>query len=247
MTGALRHNLVLILSLVGVILVGLGALYLAYDLLGGKNGPLRTFTKSASYAVLFGSAYGLPLGLWFGLAGLLFSGPALSVEIGRRNVREVHPFLEALALGLLRAVSFGAAGWLAKDSWFGIIFGIFCAVGFVATYLIVGPPANIDLGHPRLDKAVLERAALRAASIGFAAVLSGAIHRENRTLSYGVEVGVVTGMSSGIMVAIAPSVEAWVDNLPERRLGGYGAILVLIGSLLQTPQYVFPLVGLPTM
>jgi hypothetical protein len=247
MSGALEHDLVPIVSLAGVILVGLGALYLAYDLLGGKNGPLRTFTKSASYGLLFGSVYGLPLGVWFGLAGAFFSGPALSIEIGRRNVREIHPFCEALVLGLVRAVSFGAAGWLAKDSWFGINFGIFCAVGFVAAYRIVGPPANIDLGRPRIDKAVLERAALRAASIGLAAVLSGAIHRENRALSYGVEVGVVTGMSSGILVAVAPSVEAWVDNLPDRRLGGYGAILVVIGSLLQTLQYVFPLVGLSTM
>ena len=61
--------------------------------------------------------------------------------------------------------------------------------------------------------------------------------------SYGVEVGVVTGMSSGILVAVAPSVEAWVDEMPDRRLGGYGAILVVIGSLFQTLQYVFPLVG----
>jgi hypothetical protein len=103
-----------------------------------------------------------------------------------------------LVLGLLRAVSFGAAGWLSKDSWFGINFGIFCAVGFVAAYLLVGPPANIDLGHPHIDKVVLERAAFRAASIGLAAILSGAIHKEGHALSYGAEVGVVTGMSSGI-------------------------------------------------
>jgi len=171
----------------------------------------------------------------------------LSIEISRRNAREIHPFLEAMVLGLLRAVSFGAAGWLAKDSWFGIYFGIFCAVGFVAAYLIVGPPANMGLARPRNDKAVLKRAAFRAASIGLAAILSGAIHRESHALSYGVEVGLVTGISSGILVAVAPSVEAWVDDLPDRRLGGYGAILVVIGCLLQTFQYVFPLVGLQVM
>ena len=90
--------------------------------------------------------------MWFGLAGLLFSGPALSIEISRRHVRDLHPFFEALVLGMLPAVSFGAAGSLSKDFWFGINFGIFCAVGFVAAYLIVGPPANIDLQHPRIDK-----------------------------------------------------------------------------------------------
>ena len=87
----------------------------------------------------------------------------------------------------------------------------------------------------------------RGISIGLAAVLSGAIHKERHALSYGVKVGAVTGLSSGILVAVAPAVEAWVDNLPDRRLGGYGAILVLIGSLFQTLQYVLPLAGMSTM
>jgi hypothetical protein len=42
MSGAPRHDLIPILSLAGVILDALGGLYLAYDLLGGKRGPLRT-------------------------------------------------------------------------------------------------------------------------------------------------------------------------------------------------------------
>lgn len=102
-------------------------------------------------------------------------------------------------------------------------------------------------GRPLIDKAVLRRAAFRAASIGLAAVLSGAIRREPDALFYGVKVGLVIGISSGVLLAVAPSVEAWVDGLPDRRLGGYGAILVVIGSLLQTAQYLFPLAGLPAM
>ena len=118
MSGAPRHHLISIFSLAGVILDALGGLYLAYDLLGGKKGPLRIVTKSVSYGVMFGSVYGLPLGVWFGLAGLLISGPALSIEIGRREARRIHPVFEALVFGLLRAVSFGTAGWLSKDSQF---------------------------------------------------------------------------------------------------------------------------------
>jgi hypothetical protein len=67
---------------------------------------------------------------------------------------------------------------------------------------------------------------------------------EPDALFYGVKAGLVTGISSGLLVAVAPSVEAWVDNLPDRRLGGYGAILLLIGSLCQTFQYVLPLLGI---
>ena len=75
MNNAWRHDLIPVLSLTGVILDALGGLYLAYDLLGGKKGPLRTITKSISYGVMFGIIYGLPLGRWFGLAGLVVSGP----------------------------------------------------------------------------------------------------------------------------------------------------------------------------
>jgi hypothetical protein len=41
-----KHTLALI-SIVGSFLDVLGALYLAYDLLGGEHGPLRTLTRGA--------------------------------------------------------------------------------------------------------------------------------------------------------------------------------------------------------
>ena len=247
MSDAWRHDLLPILSLTGVILNALGGLYLAYDLLGGKHGPLRTLTKSVSYGAMFGSAYGLPLGVWFGLAGLVASGPALSLEIEHRDVRDAHRFVEALAFGLLRAASYGVAGWLTRDARFGISFGLLSALGFIAAYLIVGPlPADMHSGRPHISQAVLKRAAFRGTTIGLAAVLSGALHQEAHALAYGVKVGLVTGLASSLLVAVAPSIEAWADHLPDRRLGGYGAILVLIGSLFQSLQYVFPLFNLPT-
>ena len=48
MSGVWRHDLIPILSLTGVLLDALGGLYLAYDLLGGKRGPLRMVTKTAT-------------------------------------------------------------------------------------------------------------------------------------------------------------------------------------------------------
>jgi hypothetical protein len=56
-----RHTLALI-SIVGGALDMLGALYLAYDLLGGEHGPLRVLTRAVTYGVLFGSGYALALG-----------------------------------------------------------------------------------------------------------------------------------------------------------------------------------------
>lgn len=240
----MRRDLIPILSLIGVVLDALGGLYLAYDLLGGKKGPLRLVTKSLSYGVLFATVYGPLLGVWFGLAGLLVSGPTLSVEIERRNDRGMRSLLETMGYSLPRAASFGVAGWLSKDAGFGIAFGLLCVIGLVAAYLITGPPTIT--GRPRINRTVLKRGAMRALTIGLAAVLSGAIHKERHALSYGVEVGLVTGLASGILLSIAPAIEAWVDNLPTYRLGAYGAILVVIGSLLQTVQYLLPLVDVST-
>ena len=237
----MQRDLIPILSLVGVVLDALGGLYLAYDLLGGKRGPLRTITKSISYGALFGVGYALLLGVWFGLAGLLASGPALSLEIERRHSRASRPFLSAVVFGVVRAISFGVAGWLSKDAEFGIYFGVFSAVGLVVAYLIVGPPGDSVTGRRFI---AIRRGIVRGFSIGIAAILSGALHREAHALSYGIEVGLVTGMTSGVLVAVAPTIELWVDNLPTYRLGAYGAILVLIGSVLQSFQYVFPMMGL---
>src|SRR5437867_1044388 len=49
-------------SIVGCSLDVLGALYLAYDLLGGEHGPLRTLTRGVTYGALFGTGFGLALG-----------------------------------------------------------------------------------------------------------------------------------------------------------------------------------------
>lgn len=62
-----KHTLALV-NIIGSSLDVLGALYLAYDLLGGEHGPLRTLTRAVTYGALFGTGYGLALGPVFGLA-----------------------------------------------------------------------------------------------------------------------------------------------------------------------------------
>src|SRR5277367_946571 len=79
-----KHTLALI-SIIGSALDVLGALYLAYDLLGGEHGPLRTLTRAVTYGVLFGSGYGLVLGPFFGLASGLAHGITLAWEYSRAS------------------------------------------------------------------------------------------------------------------------------------------------------------------
>jgi hypothetical protein len=100
MSGAWRHDFVPIKSLTGVFLDALGGLYLAYDLLGGSRGPLRTINQERQ---LWGDFWNC---LWTPARDAVRSGwltrlrpLPLSLEIGHRNVRKAHPFFEAMAFG----------------------------------------------------------------------------------------------------------------------------------------------------
>jgi hypothetical protein len=66
-----------LLSLTGVVLNALGGLYLAYELLGAKRGPLRLLSRVFTYSAIFGLGYAAMLGLWFGLSGALVFGPTI--------------------------------------------------------------------------------------------------------------------------------------------------------------------------
>ena len=74
-----KHTVALV-SIIGSSVDMLGALYLAYDLLGGEHGPLRTLTRAVTYGALFGIGYGLFLGPVFGLMSGLAHGITLAWE-----------------------------------------------------------------------------------------------------------------------------------------------------------------------
>src|SRR5215469_8564582 len=79
-----RHIIALI-SIIGSSLDVLGAMYLAYDLLGGEHGPLRTLTRLVTYGALFGTGYGVALGPVFGLASGVAHGVTLAWEYSRAS------------------------------------------------------------------------------------------------------------------------------------------------------------------
>src|SRR5882762_11194478 len=106
-----KHTLALV-SIVGSSLDVLGALYLAYDLLGGEHGPLRTLTRAVTYGVLFGTGYGLALGPVFGLTCGVAHGITLAWEYSRTSRHEPKPgFWLDTAMSAIRGIGFalGAA------------------------------------------------------------------------------------------------------------------------------------------
>ncbi|HTT77724.1 MAG TPA: hypothetical protein VMF50_17300 [Candidatus Binataceae bacterium] len=238
------HKAIPLLALIGVVLDALGGLYLAYDLLGGERGPLRALSRLLTYSAIFGLGFGLTLGGWFGLAGAVGMAPTFEMQLARR-ARGIAPTRREWIMGaFLRGLAFGAAGWLAVGHDFGIAFGLLSGAAMHITYeLGYGTTQYRSYQRPRIERKTVTGAILRGVGIGLAGVFSGAVTGRPEAFLYGVEIGLVAGTLNTTVAIISPMVEWWGEHLPDRALGGYGAVMVLIGSALQTLQYVMPLAG----
>src|SRR6266481_3961592 len=73
------HHTVAAIALTGTSLNLLGGLYLAYDLFGGKHGPLRTLTRAVTYGVLFFLSYIVLLPVRFSALAALGTGSTLAI------------------------------------------------------------------------------------------------------------------------------------------------------------------------
>ena len=137
-----KHTLALI-SIVGSSLDVLGALYLAYDLLGGEHGPLRTLTRGVTYGALFGAGYGLALGPVFGLASGVAHGITLAWEFSRASRHGPKPgFWYDTAMSAIRGAGFALGAAYLYGGTFGVTFGALSTVGQVA-----GVPGRHSADH----------------------------------------------------------------------------------------------------
>jgi len=235
-----KHTLALV-SIAGSSLDVLGALYLAYDLLGGEHGPLRTLTRGVTYGALFGAGYGLALGPVFGLASGLAHGITLAWEFSRASRHGPQPgFWHDTAMSALRGAGFALGAAYLYGRAFGVTFGVLSTLGQVVAYQIgIRPTLDYQPAtRPHLTRhqilAAVNRTVGYAAAGYFSALLS---HQAANAL----RVGLRTGLGIGVVVAIAsactPFIEWFADRVPEKRMGVFGVGLILIGFALQSIPY----------
>lgn len=235
-----KHTLALV-SIVGSSLDVLGALYLAYDLLGGEHGPLRTLTRGVTYGVLFGAGYGLALGPVFGLASGVAHGITLAWEYSRASRRGPKPgFWYDAAMSAIRGGGFALGAAYLYGGTFGALFGALSTLGQVVAYQLgIRPtldyqPAN----RPRLTKYQFLAAMNR--TVGYAVsgyVSSLAAQQREHAFAIGLKAGLVIGVVTAIAGACTPFVEWSADHVPEKRMGVFGVGLIITGFALQSVQY----------
>jgi hypothetical protein len=235
-----KHTLALI-SIIGSSLDVLGALYLAYDLLGGEHGPLRTLTRAVTYGALFGTGYGLALGPVFGLASGVAHGITLAWEYSRASRHEPKPgFLVDTAMSAIRGCGFALGASYSFGAPFGVTFGVFSTAGQAIAYRF-GVRPTVDYKpatRPRLTRFMLLAAANRTVGYMVTGYVSSLVAQQRE---HAIAVGLKTGLAIGLVTAIigscTPFVEWMADHVPERRMGVFGVGLILVGFTLQSIQY----------
>jgi hypothetical protein len=239
-----KHTLALI-SIIGSALDVLGALYLAYDLLGGEHGPLRTLTRAVTYGALFGAGYGLALGPIFGLASGVAHGITLAWEFSRASRHEPKPgFWPDAAMSAIRGVGFALGASYLFGATFGITFGALSTAGQAFAYSI-GIRPTVDYKpamRPRVTRLQMLSCVNRGFGYGVGGYLSALFaHQREHAIAIGLKAGLALGLVTLIIISCTPFIEWGADHVPERRMGVFGVGLILIGFGLQSVQYWFTL------
>lgn len=235
-----KHALALI-NIVGSSLDVLGALYLAYDLLGGEHGPLRTVTRAVTYGALFGLGFSLVLGPVFGIINGAAHGVTLAWELSRASRRGPQPGIwYDTAMSAIRGFGYALGASILFGPAFGVTFGALSTAGQVIAYR-AGIRPTIDYApatRPRITRHQLLAAVNRTVGYVAAGYISSLVaHHRDTALSVGLEVGLIVGAVTAIVSAFMPLVEWTADHLPERRMGVFGVVSILIGFSLQSVQY----------
>jgi len=235
-----RHTLALV-SIVGSSLDVLGALYLAYDLLGGEHGPLRTLTRAVTYGALYGIGYGIFLGPVFGLVSGIAHGITLAWEYSRAARHQPKPgFWVDTAMSAIRGTGFALGAAYLFGPAFGITFGLFSTVGQSIAYRF-GIRPTVDYKpatRPRLSRVLALAAVNRTVGYAVAGYVSSLVALQpQHAVAVGLRTGFAIGLVTGIVGPFSPFIEWTADHLPQKRMGVYGVVLILIGFALQSIQY----------
>lgn len=238
---SIDHHVVASVSIAGTCLDVLGSLYLAYDLLGGEHGPLRLVTRAVTYSIVFGIGYGLGLGLFFGVMAGVTTGVTVAIELNRAARRGDHYSLPWEAFfSALRGLGFAAGLYRLVGLRFAVSFAVLITMGQIFAYRRgMRPGMNYQAARrPRLTQGQFIGTLIRTVGYSTAAVLCGifAQHLEH-PWRFALRVGLVTGIVTGVGIAVNPFIEYYADRLPQRVLGATGIALIFCGFMLQSFQY----------
>ncbi|HEY2842829.1 MAG TPA: hypothetical protein VGJ09_04235 [Bryobacteraceae bacterium] len=236
-------------SLTGISLDVLGGLYLAYDLLGGRHGPLRLLTRMVTYSIVFGVGYALGLGWFFGILTGAATGLTVALELHRTAGKQDHYPLPCEALfSAIRGCALAGGLYPIVGLPFAAAFGAIITAGQIVAYSR-GMRPSLDYAatrQARLTRRQLWGVVVRTVGYTLVALLCSAwVGHLEHPWRFALRVGLVTGAVTAMGTVVNPYIEYYADNLPERRLGVFGIWLVFCGFALQSFQYWLTILDIP--
>jgi hypothetical protein len=241
-----QHTLAIV-SIVGSALNVVGSLYLAYDLLGGEHGPLRTLTRAVTYGVIFGVGFGVALGPLPGLMIGVTHGATLGWELSKvaRGKLKLGFWLDVI-VSAIRGAGFGVGTAFLYGKIFGVTFGALSAIGQVIGYSM-GVRPSLDYApsaRPRMTKRLFLAVVIRTVGYGISGYVSALVAHERATaMLFGLKAGLLVGAVTAFVTFFLPLIEWRADHMPAKRMGVSGVVLILIGFALQSVQYWVMLMG----
>jgi hypothetical protein len=237
-------------NLGGSLLGALGGLYLTYDILGGKDGPLAGVTRVVTYVALFGFTYSLGLGLKFGLITCLGMGALLGydfyLEARRIHAKRKHRhWMVGIFFAVARALALSIGLMAITNSRvFLFLFPIY-ALFLSVTYLLGLSPADSRKISRRVEFRPVNFwvSVLRGAGGGLsywsAVSILAAMTGQSFSFASPWRVGLTIGGASFAVGSITPWVEWWVERLSRRWLAVVGVTFAILGFLIQAlPNWV---------
>ena len=243
----------------GTLCDAMGGVYLTYDLLGGRTGPLGLVTRAATYGLIFALGYGLVFGPFFGLVAGVGLGGLLALEFWRVAYHQRRygssPLYNLPLYGVGRGLILGLAATHRLGREFGAVFGALNAAFLYVVYRLRYAPTYDYNPSPRVPTGPHARMAalLRALAIGASGALTAWFehrrlhvmfeHRSFHAIPFGLTIGVVVALIGIVIGLVSPRIEYYVENLPERHLASFGFALIALGLLLQSVQYIVVILG----
>lgn len=230
------NNLSAIVTIIGMTCDVMGGLYLAYDLLGGENGPLARLTKIVNYSVLIVLLFLIPMGFRFALiVGFGFGIPlGLHLDRAGRNIPDSNAFL--MSTGMVRGVAMAAALWPLASPLLAILMGcLVCTMSYVLPKVKISPALVYQSGkkpqfHWKQLLLVLFLGGLSLSSGLFGASIT---HADQKTLLLVVKFCLTFATMILVVTSISPVIEWYSDNLPPKTFGTAGIILFITGFVIQ--------------
>jgi len=232
--------------MIGMTFDSIGGLYLAYDLLGGEKGPLSKLTRLATYSLLAFSFYAFTFNLKFALICGIGMGSIFGMQLHVIGAGKNFDKKSLLLIGLSRMLVMGFAASTVLSQTAALILGIgaFCG-SLAAVKLKVSPEYWYEATYkPVFRPKRLAIGFLLGSFIALLTWIGETISGTTNALSVALRMGFVIGIGTALIACISPFVEWYADNLPPKRMGYIGAIMFLVGFVIQALPSLIVLLGL---